>query len=198
MIKFLNISNLKPYKLLRQKYEEAISANQKSIEAIYISSFNSDIRQVNSRLVNLKFIDNDKFIFFTNYLSPKSLEFESHSQISAVLFWQAINSQIRFKANINKTSEEFNNEYFKKRSIDKNALAISSNQSQSIVSYDEVLKKYKKVKENSDLSICPKHWGGFYFKPFEIEFWEGRNARLNKRDIYKLQNNIWNHEILQP
>ena len=74
------------------------------------------------------------------------------------------------KAKINKTANEFNMKYFKKRSIDKNALAISSNQSKVISSYEEVIIKYDSVKVKEDLLICPDYWGGFTFKPYSFNF----------------------------
>ena len=198
MIVFNNLNNEKPYQLLKKKYHEALSEGQKNIEAISISSYNSRTQEVDSRYVNLKFVNNDEFIFFTNYNSPKSIAFSSHDQISALIYWPSINVQIRMKARIQKTSDKYNQEYFKDRSLDKNALAISSNQSSSISSFELVLKKYNKVKKEKDLKICPQYWGGFSFSPYEIEFWEGNTSRLNKRDFYKLNDNIWHHRILEP
>ena len=67
-------------------------------------------------------------------------------------------------------------EYFKKRSIDKNALAISSNQSQGIKSYEQVLLKYNEIKDTNDLKKCPDYyWGGFSFIPYYFEFWKDMN-----------------------
>ena len=198
MIEFLNNNMSKPYELLRLKYSEALSNRQKLIEAVCISSFDLGKNEVDSRYVNLKFIDNEDFIFFTNYDSPKSHQFKEHDQISATIYWQSINTQIRLKAFIKKTSQEFNNDYFIKRSANKNALAISSNQSKIIQSFEDVKNKFNKVRENEDLSICPEYWGGYSFKPYEIEFWEGNDFRLNKRNLFKRRNNSWDHFILEP
>ena len=198
MIKFLNNNKSKPYTLLRKKYKEALLNNQKAIEAICISSFDTKKKLVDSRFVNLKIIDNDKFIFFTNYDSPKSKQFEQHNQISATIYWQSINLQIRLKAVINKTTVDFNKKYFETRSSDKNALAISSNQSQSIESFEKVKEKFIKIREAKDLQDCPDYWGGFEFKPFSIEFWEGNDFRLNKRNLYVLENGEWKHYFLEP
>ena len=68
--------------------------------------------EVDSRFVNLKFVDNDNFIFFSNYNSPKSIAFESHNQISANIFWSKTNQQIRMKANITRKEDSYNNNYF--------------------------------------------------------------------------------------
>ena len=95
MISFKNSNNEVPFKVFKEKYDQASSLNQRSIEAISISSFSKDSKEVNSRFVNLKFVDNKEFIFFTNYDSPKSKEFKSHGQISALIYWNSINVQLK-------------------------------------------------------------------------------------------------------
>ena len=80
--------------------------------------------------------------------SPKASAFNSHNQIAALIYWSSINVQIRMKANIKKTSKEFNQKYFFDRSEEKNALAISSNQSKQIDSYSQVKENYNKSLES--------------------------------------------------
>lgn len=198
MIKFTNIKQEKPYLLLKSKYDEAINSGQKYIEAISISSYNNEDNEVDSRYVNLKFIINDEFIFFSNYNSPKASSFNSHNQISVLLYWSNINLQIRMKAIIKKTSNAFNQKYFSTRSEKKNALAISSRQSSVIESYNQVEENYKKSLEIDDLKKCPKYWGGFSFTPYYFEFWEGHKSRVNKREVYEKTDGIWKHSFLQP
>ena len=198
MTQFNNLNQEIPYQLLKEKYDEALNAGQRGIEAISISSLNKEMSEVDSRFVNLKFINNDEFIFFSNYKSPKAAAFNSQNQIAALIYWSSINVQIRLKAKIKKTSDEFNQNYFFDRSKEKNALAISSNQSKKIGSFEQVKKNYNKSLKNDDLKKCPKYWGGFSFVPYEIEFWEGNEFRLNKRNLYKKDNTNWNHYILEP
>ena len=156
------------------------------------------MREVDSRYVNLKFIINDEFIFFSNYNSPKAFAFNSHNQIASLIYWSSINVQIRMKATIKKTSDEFNQKYFFNREKEKNALAISSKQSKQIDSYNHVKQNYIKSLNNDDLKKCPKYWGGYSFIPYEMEFWEGNEFRLNKRNLYRKDEATWNHFILQP
>jgi pyridoxamine 5'-phosphate oxidase len=162
MIQFNNLNQEVPYLLLKDKYNEAVDAGQKGIEAISISSFNNEISEVDSRYVNLKFILNEEFIFFTNYDSPKAYAFKSNNQIAALVYWPSINVQIRMKANIKKTSKEFNQKYFFNRSEEKNALAISSNQSKPIDSYNQVKENYNKSLEGDNLKKCPEYWGWLF------------------------------------
>tara|TARA_B100000963_G_scaffold359713_1_gene387881 strand:- start:1403 stop:1999 length:597 start_codon:yes stop_codon:yes gene_type:complete len=198
VITFIDLNNQPPYLEFKKRYSEALSAKQENIEAINIASYSKKDNEVNSRFVNLKIIQNDEFIFFTNYESPKSQEFLQHKQISASIYWSSIDFQIRIKANIKKTSKKYNQIYFENRHNDKNALAISSSQSKKIDSYGEILSQYEEILANSDLKKCPSYWGGFSFKPYYFEFWKGHQSRINKREVYELSSNKWNFYLLQP
>lgn len=198
MIEFKKIIQEEPYLMFQDWYNKAKDAGQKNIEAISIASYEKQKQEVDSRFVNLKFIEGSRFIFFSNYNSPKSLAFRSHDQISALFFWSSINVQIRIKARIIKTPSEYNQKYFFNRPNEKNALAISSNQSKKINSYEMVEKKFERSLEFDDLNKCPDYWGGFSFDPYYFEFWEGHKARLNKRNSYQKHDYGWSHSILQP
>ena len=198
MIQFDNINKETPYLVFKDKYTESLNAKQKNIEAICISSYSPENKEVNARYVNLKVVDGKEFIFFSNYNSPKSIDFNSHNQITALIYWNNINVQIRMKAHIKRTSREFNQAYFAGRDEEKNALAISSEQSNVIDSYKAVKENYEISLKNSNLSECPDYWGGFSFTPYYFEFWEGHEKRLNKREAYEYQNSTWIHNFLQP
>ena len=135
-VEFININQSKPYKKFLKFYDEAISSEQKHIEAISISSYDTDLKEVNSRFVNLKYVNDENWIFFSNYDSPKSKDFQNHNQIAALIFWDKINVQIRMKAKIEKTSNLFSDKHFSQRSKEKNVSAISSQQSKKIDSYE--------------------------------------------------------------
>ena len=198
MIQFNNLNQEIPYQIFKGKYDEAVYAGQKFVEVISISSFNKRINQVESRYVNLKFIINNEFIFFSNYKSPKANSFETHSQVAALIYWSSINVQIRMKAKIRKTSNDYNQRYFENRSKKKNALAISSNQSKPIDSYKQVIENYNKSLNKDDLKKCPEYWGGYSFTPYYFEFWEGHESRLNKREIFEKIDGCWRHSFVQP
>ena len=198
MIKFNNLSKEAPYHIFRKRYNDAFALDQKNIEAIAVSSYDMQRKEVDSRYVNLKLIENNKFIFFSNYDSPKASSFNSHNQIAALVYWPSTNVQIRMRAKIKKTSHEYNQKYFFDRKDEKNALAISSKQSKPIDSYSQVKENYNKSLINDDLKKCPKYWGGFSFIPYYFEFWEGHESRINKREIFEKIDGVWKQSFLQP
>ena len=199
MINFLNPSHEKPYVLFESLYQKAIENGQKGVEAISVSSYNELLKEVEARYVNLKYIDNNEWIFFSNYLSPKANQFDSHDQVSVLIYWASINTQIRMKAKIFKTSSEFSDEHFQGRTKEKNALAISSNQSQAVDSFDQVTKNFNETLEiMTSETPRPDFWGGYSFTPYYFEFWQGHENRLNKRHVFKQQDNQWTEQLLQP
>ena len=115
MIKFLNLSSEKPYLQFKSAYQAALGNGQKGIEAISVSSFNKEANEVEARYVNLKYIDANEWIFFSNYNYPKGCQFESHNQVSVLIYWASTNTQIRMKAKISKTSAKFSDQHFQGR-----------------------------------------------------------------------------------
>lgn len=198
MITFINQDNATPYKIFKNLYDEAIENSQEYIEAAAVSSFSFDDNIVDARFVNLKYLDGNEFIFFTNYNSPKANQFKSHQQVTILIFWSSINVQIRMRANINKKDNLYNDNYFNSRKREKNALAISSMQSEEIESYDQVLKNYKKTISSNKLLRRPEYWGGYSFKPNYFEFWKGHENRINQRNVYELKNKTWKYKVVQP
>ena len=69
MIEFIDLSQEKPYQVFKDSYEHALENKQSAIDAISISSYNPELSEVESRFVNLKYIVNDEWIFFSNYAS---------------------------------------------------------------------------------------------------------------------------------
>ena len=198
MIEFIKPNKAKPYELFKKFYDNAIDLGQKNIEAICISSYDKNINEVQSRYVNIKYIIDDEWIFFSNYESPKAKSFETNNQISANFFWSSSYTQVRIKAKITKVDSNFSNDHFNKRAREKNSIAISSAQSKEIESYDEVKKQYETIFNSTSKLKRPEYWGGYSFKPFYFEFWQGNDFRLNKRQVYELKDGNWNNFYIQP
>lgn len=198
MITILNKSKEKPYEEFYYFLSKAKREAQKNIDALVISTFSKKTNEISSRFVNLKYIDSEEWIFFTNYNSVKSKDIMSNSKIAALIYWNNIDLQIRIKAEAFKTSSRISDNHYLSRDIKKNALAISSNQSQPINSYEDVQANYLKILESKNTSDRPEYWGGISFIPYYFEFWEGHENRINKRKVYQLDGNKWQVSMLQP
>ncbi len=197
MVDFISYKS-KPFQLFKDYFDFAVESNQQSIEAMCVSSVDLSSKQPHSRFVNLKYVNNNQLIFFSNYESNKAKQFNLCSNVSCVFFWPSINIQIRINGVIERTSANFSDEHFLKRSRVKNALSISSDQSSKISSFDEVVCKFNKVLKKSSIDNRPPYWGGYSITPNYFEFWKGSSNRLNKREEYKLSNDTWIYSILEP
>jgi len=199
MIKIIDNNKVPPLKIFKNFYDKALKKKQKNVEAMAISSFNINNNEVESRFVNLKYIIDHEWIFFSNYESQKAKDFNSHNQISALFFWSSIYIQIRMKGLIEKTDSNFSDKHFVNRAKQKNIIAKISNQSEEIGSYDTILKKFDNEIRKEENLERPDYWGGFSFKPYYFEFWEGNESRINKREVYeKHDHDHWKTRILQP
>ncbi len=201
MIKILQLNNSEPYVIFNEHYLKALEAGEEHIEAISVASLDKFQSMVDSRYVNLKYINDNEWIFFSNYQSKKAAQFETHDQVAVSILWKSIYVQVRMMAKIKRTSKDFSDKHFLNRSDKKNALAISSHQSNVTDSYEDVLENYNKVLENKEiLKSRPDYWGGYSFQPFSFEFWEGNSYRLNRREKFILSsdNGAWTRQFLQP
>ena len=154
-----------------------------------------------SRVVLLKKITWEGFVFYTNYSSKKGTAIQENNNICLSFFWPALEQQIIIKGKAEKLAENLSDGYFESRPDGSKLGAWASNQS-SVVSSREALEEnlssLEKKFKGKEIPR-PKHWGGYLTKPTSIEFWQGRPNRLHDRILYTLQEDFsWKLERLAP
>jgi pyridoxamine 5'-phosphate oxidase len=154
-----------------------------------------------SRVVLLKNLSNQGFVFYTNYDSEKGKAILQNPKVCLSFFWHSLERQVIIKGIAEKVSEETSKTYFKSRPIGSQLGAIVSNQSEVIPNrgfLEEKLLKLEKKYENREIPK-PNFWGGFIVKPISIEFWQGRPNRLHDRIRFELQEDAsWKTDRLSP
>ncbi|XP_030528524.1 pyridoxine/pyridoxamine 5'-phosphate oxidase 1, chloroplastic isoform X1 [Rhodamnia argentea] len=175
-----------PIKQFRKWFEEAVAAGLREPNAMALSTAGKDGKP-SSRMVLLKGVDEDGFVWYTNYESQKARELSENPWASLLFYWESLNRQVRVEGSVEKVSNEESELYFHSRPRGSQIGAIVSNQS-SIVPGRQVLhQQYKELEEKfSDVNLIPKpkHWGGYRLKPELIEFWQGQQSRLHDRLQY--------------
>jgi pyridoxamine 5'-phosphate oxidase len=153
-----------------------------------------------ARIVLLKGINENGFVFFTNYDSRKGKEIGENPFVSLLFFWKELERQVRIEGKIKKTSSVESNEYFSSRPRESRIGAWSSPQS-AVIESRKVLEhnaaKYNRQYTTDDIPR-PKNWGGFLVEPKAIEFWQGRPGRLHDRLQYSREKNKWIIKRLAP
>jgi len=153
-----------------------------------------------SRIVLLKALIDEGFVFYTNYQSEKGTSIAHHSKVGLAFFWPPLERQVIIKGEAVKLTNEASDVYFQSRPKGSQIGAIVSDQSKVISDRSIMEAKLEALEiEYAEKDVPrPEHWGGYVVKPQCIEFWQGRPNRLHDRIRYQLQGNFWNIERLAP
>ena len=157
--------------------------------------------QPNVRMVLLKGLNDEGFVFYTNLTSKKGKEINNNNKASMCFHWKSIRRQVRILGKLEKVSDNEANNYFESRPYKNKIGAWASIQSKILKSRDEFLNKikdYEKKYPNNDAVPRPEHWSGWRLVPSEIEFWLDGEGRIHERLIYKKLDNKWNKNLLYP
>ena len=180
--------------------DDAIAANIPLAEAMTLATATPDGRPA-ARMVLLKQVDHDGFVFFTNYRSAKARQLDANPFAALVFYWNLLERQVRVEGSVVRTSAEESREYFQTRPRESQIGAWASEQSEVIAGRDVLERRARELETlycDRDID-CPEHWGGYRLKPERIEFWKGRVGRLHDRILYELDpNGTWSISRLAP
>ena len=195
-IDFNNI--IDPIILFRKWFDEVYKIDKEEAVSMNLSTISTD-NYPNSRIVLLRGLE-DGFIFYTNYKSQKGREIEKNPKAHINFYWPSLERQVRIKGIINKTSAEVSDKYFLSRPLKSRIGAILSDQSTEISFQKDLHKELLlEIDRNQNKEIQrPNYWGGYFLEPLEIEFWQGKDARLHDRLLYERVNDEWKSKRLSP
>lgn len=189
-----------PIKQFQIWLDDAIAAKLPLPEAMNLATATPEGRP-SARVVLLKQVDEDGFVFFTNYHSAKAAQLESNPYAALVFYWNPLERQVRVEGKVERTTAEESQLYFQTRPRESQIGAWASQQS-SVIPGREVLEERARELEEyyRDRDVeCPGHWGGYRLRPDKIEFWKGRVGRLHDRILYEMvSDGTWTIKRLAP
>ncbi|HYV91317.1 MAG TPA: pyridoxamine 5'-phosphate oxidase [Chitinophagales bacterium] len=189
-----------PVEQFRIWFEDAVRSKLPEPNAMALATANVDFKP-SVRMVLLKGIEDNAFIFFTNYNSRKGKELLWNPYATLLFFWNELHRQVRIEGRVKKIPAEESDRYFQLRPEGSQLSAMISPQSEVIAGRKFLEEKLSDAeKEFSGKQIPrPEHWGGYKVIPQTIEFWQGRASRLHDRILFTLVNeNEWKIERLAP
>lgn len=188
-----------PFSLFAQWFEEASKAGAKQVEAFALSTVGLD-KKPKARFLLLKGVTEKKFIFFTNYLSPKSQQLAKHPYASMNFFWPEIFRQVRIEGKVKKVSRSESDAYWVTRPRESQIGAWASHQSSELSSFQELENRILELQKKFEGRDVPRppHWGGFALDPDLFEFWLGRAYRIHEREVFTKKRGGWNIKLLSP
>ena len=189
-----------PFELFKAWFEEASKKEINDPNALSLATSNSK-NEPSVRMVLLKGLSKNGFVFYTNLNSPKSSDLKNNPKAAMCFHWKSLERQVRIVGSLTQVTDKEADQYYNSRPYESRIGAWASDQSKVMEKREDFLKKIdefkKKFKDEKNLPR-PKHWSGWCLSPSSIEFWLGDKYRIHERLKYSKVSSNWKKEILYP
>ena len=189
-----------PFTIFRRWLEEARKTEVNDPDAIALATVDKE-GLPNVRMVLLRIIEEDAFVFFTNYGSKKAKEAFLTNKVAFNLHWKSLRRQIRVRGHVEKEDGIIADKYFSEREVGSQTAAWASKQSETLTDRQELIERWQSYKNQFEKNVGrPDFWGGIRIKPVQIEFWADGQYRLHDRFLWerKLGEKSWSVRRLYP
>jgi pyridoxamine 5'-phosphate oxidase len=170
-----------PFRLAQSWLDEAEKTEINDPNAIALATVDTD-GLPNVRMVLLKEIEADAFVFYTNYESAKGQEITASGKAAFVLHWKSLRRQVRVRGLVSREDGPQADAYYDSRALQSRIGAWASRQSQPLAGRAALVAEA--ARQGALHGLHPKRppfWGGFRIRPLEIEFWADGAFRLHDR-----------------
>jgi len=156
--------------------------------------------QPSARVVLLRGVDEEGFVFFTNALSRKGHQLATNPQVALGFYWEFLGEQVEVEGLAEKVEDEESDTYWASRSRESRLGAWASQQSQPLDDRQELESRIEKYREQFAHQDVPRpdHWYGYRVVPQRIEFWLEGEHRLHTRTVYEKEHAGWRKILLYP
>lgn len=189
-----------PFEIARRWLAQAEQSEVNDPNAIALSTVDAN-GLPNARMVLLKEIEADAFVFYTNYESAKARELDAAGKAAFVMHWKSLHRQIRVRGLVSKEDGPKADAYYQSRSLKSRLGAWASRQSRPLSSRTALMAEVAKVTAMKGTNPDrPPYWGGYRIDPVEIEFWADGPFRLHDRFVWRRNSasDAWHIDRLNP
>ncbi len=170
-----------PFAIAQQWLDDATETEVNDPNAIALATVDAN-GLPNVRMVLLKDITSDGFVFYTNYEGRKAQEIEASRNAAFVLHSKTQARQVRVRGIVSRVDAATSDTYYASRSLQSRLGAWASRQSQPLSSRASLMAEVAKVTASKGPNPSrPPYWGGYNIAPLEIEFWADGAFRLHDR-----------------
>lgn len=188
-----------PIELFATWFEAAHDAGLLMPEAMALSTATPE-GMPSSRMVLLKHVDDEGFVFYTNFGSRKAHELDRNPRAALLFYWGSLERQVRVEGHAERVSEREAADYFATRARGSQIGAWASRQSEPLESRETLERRAAEARERfaGEEVPLPSFWGGYRLVPDALEFWQGRANRLHDRLRYERSDAGWTSSRLYP
>ena len=180
--------------------KQAVDAGLSDPTAMALSTIDEEGRPW-QRIVLLKGLSDQGFVFYTNFSSNKATAIAAEPRVSLLFPWNELDRQVIVGGTAQRMSLAESAKYFLSRPRESQIAAWASRQSRPVAGRAMLEAEVKKIRDrfaDGDIPM-PDFWGGFRIKPERIEFWQGGEHRLHDRFRYEVDTDgKWSINQLQP
>ena len=189
----------KPIKIFKEWFREAKATEPVNPNAMTLATADDEGRP-SARMVLLKDVDVDGFVFYTNLGSRKALELNANPNAALCFYWKSLAKQVRVEGVIELVADAEADAYFASRPKLSQLGAWASKQSQTLEGRMALEKRVAKYTAKFNVGTIPRpdFWSGLRLRPVQIELWKEEAFRLHDRTRYKRDGDGWTVDSLYP
>ena len=153
-----------------------------------------------ARMVLLKDVDENGFVFYTNNESHKGQDLAENNRVALVFYWMKLGRQVRVEGIAAAVSDSEADEYYNSRPRDSRIGAWASKQSRPLKDKAQLLADVSRETIRFGIGDIPRpaYWSGWRITPKVIEFWQDKPFRLHEREVYTHTGYGWEITRLYP